>query len=64
LISQVVGHIIHAGAILVAVYAFESSINIATIWKNIPEGLFVLVLQWSLLPLIIYRVENMKSHEE
>lgn len=64
LISQVAGRIIRAGAILVAVYAFESSINIATIWKSIPEGLFGLVLQWSLLPLIIYRVENMKSHEE
>jgi len=64
LISQAAGRIIRAGAILVTVYAFESSINIATIWKSIPEELFGLVLQWSLLPLIIYRVENMKSHEK
>ncbi|MCM1334537.1 MAG: ECF transporter S component [Bacteroides sp.] len=62
LIVQVAGRLIRAGAILLAVYAFgNESIKVATIWNSIATGLFGLVLQWVLLPLILFRVEHAKQ---
>lgn len=59
---QVAGRAIRAAAILIAVYAFgNDSIKVAAIWNSISAGIFGLVLQWTLLPLIIYRVENIKN---
>ncbi len=63
-IAQVGGRIIRAIAILVAVYALgNESIQISTIWNSILTGIPGLVLQWSLLPLLMYRIENLKKHE-
>lgn len=63
LIAQVAGRAVRAAAILISVYAFgNESIGVAVIWMSIGAGIFGLVLQWTLLPLIVYRVENMK-HE-
>lgn len=62
LVVQVAGRAIRAAAILIAVYAFSNdSIKVAAIWNSISAGIFGLVLQWTLLPLIIYRVENIKN---
>lgn len=59
---QVTGRAIRAAAILIAVYALDNdSIKVAAIWNSISAGIFGLVLQWALLPLIIYRVENIKN---
>lgn len=61
---QIGGRAVRAAAILLAVYAFgNESIRVATIWKSIGVGLFGLALQWALIPLIVYRVENLKKHE-
>ncbi len=61
---QIGGRAVRAVAILLAVYAFENeSIRVATIWKSIGTGLFGLALQWALIPLIVYRVENLKKKE-
>ncbi len=62
---QIAGRAVRAAAILLSVYAFgNESIRVATIWMSIGTGIFGLVLQWALLPLITYRVENLKRHEE
>lgn len=62
---QIAGRAVRAAAILVSVYAFgNEAINVAVIWKSIGVGLFGLALQWALIPLIIYRVENLKKHEK
>ena len=64
LIVQIGGRVVRAAAILLAVFAFgNESIKIATIWLSISTGIFGLALQWSFLPLIVYRVENLKKHE-
>jgi len=64
LIIQIAGRAVRAGAILIAVYAFHyEAIGIATIWESIPAGVFGIVLQLALIPLIVYRVENLKKHE-
>ncbi len=59
---QVAGRIVRAAAILLVVYAFgNESVHVATIWMSISTGIFGIVLQWALLPLIVYRVENLKK---
>lgn len=62
LITQVAGRAVRAAAILIAVFAFgNENVNIAVIWMSIGAGIFGIVLQWALLPLIVYRVENSKN---
>lgn len=59
LASQVAGRAVRAAAILIAVYAFGSSaVPVAVIWNSIATGIFGLALQWALIPLVVYRVEN------
>ena len=63
--AQAAGRATRAAAILLSVYAFHNeSIGVAVILTSIPAGIFGLVLQWALLPLLVYRVENLKSHED
>jgi LytS/YehU family sensor histidine kinase len=65
LLAQVAGRAVRAAAILLSVYALgNQSVNVAVIWRSIPVGIFGLALQWTLLPLIVYRVENLKKNEE
>lgn len=64
-ITQLGGRIIRAIAILIAVYALgNESVKVSVIWSSITAGLPGLVLQWSLLPLLIYRIEALKKHEQ
>ncbi len=64
-ISQIVGRAVRAAAILVAIYGFaNTAIPVASIWKSIGTGIFGIVLQWALLPLIVYRVDNAKRNEQ
>lgn len=61
---QIGGRAVRAAAILLAVYAFgNGSVHASVIWTSISTGIFGLVLQWTLLPLIVYRVENLKKDE-
>ncbi len=62
-IAQIAGRAVRAGAILLGVYAFGSKVNVSTIWTSIGTGLFGIALQWALLPLIVYRVENLKKND-
>ncbi len=60
---QVGGRAVRAAAILLSVYAFgNEQVKVAVIWNSVVTGLFGLVLQWALIPLIVYRVENLR-HE-
>lgn len=59
LITQVSGRAVRAAAILIAVYAFNSAaVPVAVIWNSILTGIFGIVLQWALIPLIVYRLEK------
>lgn len=59
LISQIAGRAIRAGVILLSVYAFSNNlVPVQIIWKSILTGLFGIILQWTFIPLLIYRVEN------
>ncbi len=61
---QIGGRAVRAAAILLAVYAFGNvSVRVAAIWTSIGTGLFGLALQWALIPLSVYRIENLKKNE-
>lgn len=65
LLIQIAGRAVRAAAVLIAVYALGSdSIRVASIWMSIGTGIFGLALQWTLIPLAVYRVENLKRYEE
>lgn len=65
LIVQVSGRAVRAAALLIAVYVLgNESVKISLIWTSVAVGLPGLVLQWSILPLLMYRIENAKKHEQ
>lgn len=65
LTAQIGGRVIRAAAILIAVYLLKNdSIKISIIWKSIVTGIPGLLFQWSLLPLLMYRIENRKKYEQ
>ncbi len=62
---QVFGRAIRACAILAAVYVFGShALNVSVIWTSIATGLIGLVLQWALIPLLVYYVEDRMKHDK
>lgn len=65
LLVQIGGRIVRSAAVLLAIFALgNESIKVASIWMSISTGMLGLALQWSFLPLIVYRVENLKKHED
>lgn len=62
---QAAGRAVRAAAILLAVYGFGSTaVPVAVIWKSILTGLPGIVLQWCLLPLIVFWIENRSKNEQ
>ncbi len=58
-VIQFAGRVVRALAILAAVNLLgNTSIKVSIIWTSIAAGVPGLVLQWTLLPLLIYRIEN------
>lgn len=54
---QAAGRAVRAAAILLSVCALgNESVQVPVIWTSITKGIFGIVLQWALLPLIVYRV--------
>ena len=58
LIAQVAGRAVRALALVIGVYAFGSPMNIAIIWNSLLAGLPGLILQWILIPLLVFYVEK------
>ena len=55
---QLGGRALRTIAILLAVLAFGHGVALATIWTSIARGLIGLALQWTLIPLILYRFDH------
>ena len=65
LIAQVSGRVVRAIAILLAVYSFgNEAVSVSVIWNSIVTGIPGLLLQWSLLPLIIFWLEHRNVSQE
>lgn len=61
---QIGGRVVRAAAIAFAVYILgNKNIQISVIWTSLKSGVFGLCLQWTLLPLLIYRIEHMNKEE-
>lgn len=65
LTAQILGRAIRAAAILIAFYGFKSTaVSPTIILSSIASGLPGLILQWTLLPLLIYRVKGLSKFYE
>ena len=65
LLIQVTGRAVRALAILISVYVFANeSISAIIIWKSISDGIFGLILQWALIPLIVFWIDNKTKNEQ
>lgn len=64
LLAQIGGRGIRAIAILAAVYLFgNESVHTSVILNSIVAGIPGLILQWSILPLLVYRIEGGNTRE-
>lgn len=62
LLSQISGRLLRAFAIIIGFYAFHSVVKPQIIYKSILTGLFGIILQLTLIPLIVYRLRE-AEHE-
>ena len=61
---QIAGRLVRGAAIALSVYAFgNTAVPVSVIWTSIAAGVFGIVLQLVLIPLILYRVENTGRNE-
>ncbi len=61
--AQIGGRAIRAVAIIAGFYLLGTKINPAVIWTSIVAGLPGLILQWLLIPLSIFYIDNKTAHE-
>ena len=64
LIAQIAGRAVRAVAIVTGFYLFGSVINPAAIWNSVVAGLPGLILQWILVPLFVYYVNEKAKKDE
>lgn len=59
LIVQISGRVARGGAVLFAIYALDNSkLTVASISSFVTAGLFGIALQWAVIPLMLYRLNN------
>jgi uncharacterized membrane protein len=65
IIAQFAGRILRTAAVLAAVFLLgitHPASSVETIWNTVIVGLPGILLQWALIPLIIYRAKGLKKH--
>lgn len=64
-IAQVVGRALRTAAVMIAVYGFGSqAVQMAQLVDMVTIALPGIILQWVLIPLIMYRMEGLKKYYE
>ena len=64
LVAQLCGRIVRFAALAVAFYLFDATkIAPLSVFAAVKTGLFGLALQLTMIPLIVYRVDNASKHE-
>ena len=64
-IAQIAGHLLKALVILLSVNFFGSTaVPTALIWSSVVTGLPGILLQWSLIPLVMFWVDNRKNSHD
>lgn len=64
LIAQVAGRAVRALALVIGVYAFGATVPVSIIWNSLLAGLPGLILQWVLVPLLVFYVEKKARRDE
>lgn len=64
IIAQIAGRAVRAAATMAGIHIFGSAINAAVIWNSITAGLPGLVLQWALIPLLVFYIEKKAKYED
>ena len=65
LITQVAGRAVRALAVLAAVYGLGSqAVSVASIWTTAITALPGILLQWALVPLLLYRMKGLQKYYE
>lgn len=58
LLAQLGGRILRAAAVLTAVYGFGlQTVSVASVWTSVLTGLFGILLQWCIIPLVLFRLK-------
>ena len=64
-IAQLAGRLVRAAALLFAIYAVgNTGISVAQTWNIVLTGLPGILLQWALIPLLLYRLDGVKKYYE
>lgn len=58
LITQVAGRALRTAAVLIGIYGFGSPVAVSSIWMSVVTGLPGILLQWAILPLLMFWVEK------
>lgn len=64
LIAQVMGRAVRALALVIGVLGFGFGPNLAVIWNSILTGLPGLILQWLLIPLLLFWVDKRMNNDD
>ena len=63
LAAQLAGRAVKAIAVFLAVYALNShAAAVSSIWTGVVSGLPGLILQWSLIPLLMFRITHSEQN--
>lgn len=63
LLAQISGRGMRALAIVIGAYGFGGSLPVPVIWNSIVAGMPGIILQWIVVPLLVYYVEKKAKHE-
>lgn len=65
ILIQLGGRMLRSLAVIFAVYAIHASnLPVSSIWNSVRIGLPGILLQWCILPLLLYRIERMERPHE
>lgn len=62
IIGQAAGRLVKAAVVAIAFYAFNGPVTVASVWSSIWTGLPGIVLQWALIPLLVYRLAGLRKY--
>lgn len=62
IITQASGRLVRAAAVIFAIYALgNNQLTVASIWTFITAGLFGILIQWALIPLLTDKMKDFKK---
>jgi len=57
-VAQIAGRSVRAVAVLIAFYGLHTGLPVSSIWTGLAAGLPGILLQWAIVPLLMFRIEK------